>query len=138
MSRERHIKFAIATETDAKLAVVNSRHFVEGFVGDQVFAHRLATIVSELASNIIKYAGTGVLTIDAQPKFKGTCFEVQASDKGPGIGDQGKALEDGYSEAGTLGLGLPGIKRMVDEFSIDTAPGEGTCVVIRKHFPPRA
>ena len=138
MNDRRSIKFNIGNEMDAKRAVMSSSKFVDGFVNDQVFAHRLATVVSELASNIIKYAGKGVLSIQAQPKFKGECFEVEAKDKGPGITDKKQALEDGFSESGTLGLGLPGIKRMVDEFTLDSEPGQGTRVFVRKYYPPRS
>jgi serine/threonine-protein kinase RsbT len=132
------MQFNIGNEMDAKRAVMSSSKFVDGFVSDKVFAHRLATVVSELASNIIKYAGKGVLSIQAQPKFNGACFEVEARDEGPGITDKEQALEDGFSESGTLGLGLPGIKRLVDEFTLDSEPGQGTRVFVRKYYSPRS
>ena len=59
-------------------------------------------------------------------------MEVEARDRGPGIVDLDEAMQDHYSSGGTLGLGLPGVKRMMDQLEIDTAPGKGTRVTIRK------
>ena len=59
-------------------------------------------------------------------------MEVVATDNGPGIADTDQALADHYSSSGTLGLGLPGVQRMMDEFDLESAPGAGTRVTIRK------
>jgi serine/threonine-protein kinase RsbT len=93
---------------------------------------KLVTAASELARNTIKYGGGGEVQLDAlEDGFKrgvGLIFV----DNGPGIADLDMALRDGYTTGGGLGLGLGGSKRLVDEFEIDTRPGEGTAVSIVK------
>jgi len=93
---------------------------------------KLVTAASELARNTIKYGGSGEVHLDAlEDGFKrgvGLIFV----DNGPGIADLEMALRDGYTTGGGLGLGLGGSKRLVDEFEIDTRPGEGTAVSIVK------
>lgn len=91
----------------------------------------LATAVSELARNIIDYAGAGKVDIEAVLRGEDYAVRVTAVDKGPGIIDVGRALEDGYSSGEGLGLGLPGTKRIVDEFSIQSSD-QGTVVSIVK------
>jgi anti-sigma regulatory factor (Ser/Thr protein kinase) len=94
----------------------------------------ISTSVSELARNILKYAGSGEIVLEETDR-RGV--QVTAKDKGPGIEDVEAAMQDHYSSSGTLGLGLPGVRRMMDEFEIDTTPGEGTTVVVRKWHEPR-
>jgi anti-sigma regulatory factor (Ser/Thr protein kinase) len=96
-------------------------------------AQAISTAASELTRNILKYAGSGQLSIKeigANDGRRG--IEVTASDRGPGIADVDAAMSDHFSSSGTLGLGLPGVKRMMDEFEIESEPGRGTRVVIRK------
>jgi serine/threonine-protein kinase RsbT len=94
---------------------------------------KLVTAGSELARNILRYAtgGQGVVSID-ETIATGARAGVRAvfADQGPGIADIEQVMQDGYSTAGSLGIGLPGSRRLVDEFSIDSAPGRGTTVVI--------
>jgi anti-sigma regulatory factor (Ser/Thr protein kinase) len=95
--------------------------------------NRAATAVAELARNIVKYAGSGEIylqpVMDAPARPLG--LDVLANDKGPGIEDVEQALEDNFSSSGTLGLGLPGVRRLADEFEIETQPGRGTRVRVR-------
>jgi len=95
-------------------------------------ATKLVTAGSELARNIFRYAtgGEGVVTIE--PTRDGGRSGVRAvfADHGPGIVDLDSAMRDGFSTAGSLGLGLPGSRRLVDEFDVDSVPGRGTTVVI--------
>jgi serine/threonine-protein kinase RsbT len=95
-------------------------------------ATKLVTAGSELARNIVRYASHGQGTAVIEPVETGDRRGIRAvfSDAGPGIADLDTAMRDGYSSAGSLGLGLPGSRRLVDEFSIDTGPGRGTTVVI--------
>jgi serine/threonine-protein kinase RsbT len=92
---------------------------------------KLVTAGSELARNILRYAlgGQGTMTIE---EFAGAKRGVRAvfTDLGPGITDLDQVMQDGFSTGGSLGLGLPGSRRLVDEFAIDSAPGRGTTVVI--------
>lgn len=93
---------------------------------------RIETAVSELARNIIKYAGTGELIFRAISHDHRRGIEVLACDRGPGIGDIELAMRDHYTTGRSLGLGLPGVRRMMDDFEIDSAPGSGTRVTFRK------
>ncbi|MGD8292652.1 MAG: anti-sigma regulatory factor [Desulfobacterales bacterium] len=99
---------------------------------DEVVSQMIATAVSELANNIVKYGGSGEIRMDRIDSGSQAGIEVVARDRGPGIEDIEKAMEDHYSSGNTLGLGLPGVKRMMDEFELDTEAGKGTTVTIRK------
>jgi serine/threonine-protein kinase RsbT len=92
----------------------------------------LATAVSELTTNVLKYAGDGEVLIGVAGDGKHTGITVRVTDRGPGIADIAAAMRDHHSTGGTLGLGLPGVKRMMDEFDIQSAPGEGTSVTVTK------
>lgn len=92
---------------------------------------RIVTAASELSRNIFVYAGTGTV------RWRGISgdtdgLEITFEDKGPGIPDVTQALEPGYTTGKSLGMGLPGSKRLMDELELTSAPGEGTTVVIRK------
>ncbi|MED1802216.1 anti-sigma regulatory factor [Brevibacillus porteri] len=93
---------------------------------------RIATSISELARNIYLYAGTGTITISPLEREGVIGLQITANDSGPGIPDIRQALDDGYSTSGALGAGLPGVRRMMDEFEIHSTLGEGTRVVVVK------
>ena len=97
----------------------------------------VATIISELASNIVKYAGRGTVRVNRVQATDGVDIEVWADDSGPGIADVDRAMRDHFSTGNTLGLGLPGVRRMSDAFSIDSTPGAGTHVHARKRIVGR-
>jgi serine/threonine-protein kinase RsbT len=88
--------------------------------------------VSEIARNIIVHAVEGEIRLRIVERQSGLGIEVFANDKGTGIIDLGKAFEDGYSTANSLGLGLSSARRLVDEFEIISKHGSGTTVVLRK------
>jgi serine/threonine-protein kinase RsbT len=89
----------------------------------------LSTI--ELATNLQRYARNGALTLVLLAGPRGTGVQVTSRDAGPGIADLHLALQDGHSTGGGFGSGLPGVRRLMDEFEIATGP-EGTCIVTRK------
>ncbi|WP_035856988.1 ATP-binding protein [Cryptosporangium arvum] len=95
-------------------------------------ATKFVTAGSELARNIVRYAvhGQGEVLIEGLDKAGRRGVRATFSDAGPGIPDLDAAMTDNFTTGGGLGLGLPGSKRLVDEFSIDTGPGRGTTVVI--------
>jgi len=93
---------------------------------------RITTAVSELARNIYLYAKTGRVLIKALSDNAKKGIEIIAEDQGPGIPDIEMAMQDGYSMNNGLGQGLPGAKRLMDEFEIKSEVGKGTTVVIRK------
>ncbi|HAZ31417.1 MAG TPA: ATP-binding protein [Dehalococcoidia bacterium] len=93
---------------------------------------RIATAVSELARNIVLYAGGGVITFQRLSDGGRSGLEIRATDSGPGIADIELAMQDGYTSGNGLGVGLPGTKRLMDEFEIESEVGKGTRVTIRK------
>ncbi len=93
---------------------------------------KLVTAASELARNTIKYGGGGEVHVISLSDGVREGVRLAFADDGPGIADLKLALTDGYTTGGGLGLGLSGAKRLVDDFEIDTRPGEGTIVVIEK------
>jgi serine/threonine-protein kinase RsbT len=92
----------------------------------------IATAISEVARNILVYAQTGQVSVRLLEKNGRRGIVITATDSGPGIPDVPLAMQDGYSTSGSLGLGLPGARRLVDEFEIQSAAGQGTVVTMRK------
>ena len=92
----------------------------------------LATAISELARNIVSYAKTGEIVVKVIHGSSNSGIQVVARDNGPGIPDVQQALRDGFSTSGSLGLGLPGVMRLVDEFHIASVESQGTTVSIKK------
>jgi serine/threonine-protein kinase RsbT len=92
----------------------------------------IATAISEVARNIVVYARRGevVLAIIEQQGRRGVL--VVARDEGPGILNPELAMRDGYSTSRSLGMGLPGARRLMDEFELSSVPGKGTTIVMRK------
>ena len=101
-----------------------------GFSGSDLTV--IATAISEVARNIVRYANQGELILSIIRKGTRQGMQVVARDEGPGIADVELAMQDGYSTGNSLGLGLPGARRLMDEFEIDSAPGRGTTVILRK------
>lgn len=91
---------------------------------------KIVTAASELARNAIQHGGGGEVVIETVAGMGRRGLRLSFSDRGPGIADITRAMTDGYSSAGGLGLGLSGARRLSHEFTIDSAPGEGTRVVI--------
>ena len=93
---------------------------------------RITTAVSELSRNIYTFAGTGRVVVKALSESAKKGMEIIAEDRGPGIPDIELAMQDGYSTNKGLGQGLPGTKRLMDEFEIKSEAGKGATVTIRK------
>lgn len=92
----------------------------------------IATAISEVTRNILSYAGTGELRLRLVQQGQRRGVSIVAHDSGPGIADLASAMQDGYSTSGSLGLGLPGSKRLMDEFEIASEVGKGTTVTMTK------
>ena len=92
----------------------------------------IATAISELARNIVRYARKGEVLLKLIERGEKRGVHIVARDRGPGIRDIGQAMQDGYSTSGGLGLGLPGVRRLMDEFEIVSTAREGTTVTIKK------
>ena len=93
---------------------------------------KVITATSELVRNLLKYGGGGKVVIELVTNGRDNGVRVSFIDKGPGIADISLAMKDGYSTGKSLGLGLPGTKRLVNEFEIHSEPGNGTTVTITK------
>jgi serine/threonine-protein kinase RsbT len=95
----------------------------------------VATAISELARNIVLYAGRGEIVLRRVAKGARLGLEIVARDSGPGIANVALAASEGYSTSGGLGLGLPGVRRIMDEFHVDSRPPGGTTVTACKWRP---
>lgn len=122
----------VVAESDVTLAVLAARDLAQTAGLGTVQIGAIVTAVSELARNIIKYAGHGRVELRVVSRGSQQGLEAVAADQGPGIESLELAMQDKYSTSRTLGLGLPGTKRLVDDFEIDSAPGRGTRVLVRK------
>ena len=95
-------------------------------------ATKIAVTISELARNILVYAQKGTITIIVHPEENPPYIKIIASDHGPGIPDVELALSDGWTSSGGLGLGLPGAKRLMDDFVVVSEPRRGTTITAVK------
>ena len=126
------VRRPIRSEMDVRRVVLEATRYAQQAGFDETPSRMIATAVSELARNILKYAGSGEVRLRGIERPSGRGIEIEVSDFGPGIADPDAAMSDHFSSGGTLGLGLPGVKRMMDEFTLDSAPGKGTRVTTRK------
>ena len=122
----------INTDADVVAARQKGRELAAelGFVSTD--STLLATAISELARNIIRYAKYGEILITSVQSGDRVGITVVARDKGPGIANISLAMQDGFSTSGGLGLGLPGVKRLMDEFQLVSDANNGTTVTIKK------
>lgn len=126
-------RMPIAGDDDLARAVLEVSRSAREVGFDAVGCASLSTAASELGRNILKYADRGELHISRLHDANRTGLEIVARDRGPGITDLDAALTDHHSTGGTLGLGLPGVKRLMDHFDIESRPGRGTSVTVRKY-----
>jgi serine/threonine-protein kinase RsbT len=126
------IRVAINSDQDIVSARQKGRVMANELGFSSGDATLIATAISELARNIVSYAGKGQITLKVVNGLNRQGIAVIASDDGPGIADIRQALRDGFSTSGSLGLGLPGVRRLMDEFDITSQPGRGTIVAVKK------
>ena len=116
--------------------VVQVRQIVRAWAGELAFSlvdqTKLITAASELARNTLQHGGGGNLRLESLNDGAKRGLRLVFEDKGPGIPDISLAMRDGYTTGGGLGMGLPGTRRLVNEFNIASRPGEGTTVTIVK------
>jgi len=126
------IRVAITSDQDIVAARQSGRALAAELGFSATDSTLIATAISELARNIVSYARKGEITVKTihGPSRQGIL--VIASDDGPGIPDVLQAMRDGFSTSGSLGLGLPGVRRLMDEFQIASQPGRGTIVTVKK------
>jgi serine/threonine-protein kinase RsbT len=131
-------RLAIRTEADMWAAMRAGRAAAEEAGLSLVEAQHVATAVSEIATNAWRYAGGGEVVIETLERDGRHGVRIVVSDRGPGIVDVGAALSDGVSSSGSLGVGLPGARRLMDEFDLRSVPGSGTVVEMEKWAGGRA
>jgi serine/threonine-protein kinase RsbT len=130
--RAEEIHVLINSDQDIVVARQQGRDLAARLGFSSVDATFIATAISELARNILAFARKGEISLHAIHGSSREGILVVASDQGPGIRDIQQALRDGYSTSGSLGLGLPGVRRLMDEFEISSRPGRGTTVSVKK------
>jgi serine/threonine-protein kinase RsbT len=123
---------SIDTETDIIRARRQGRSLAAELDFQTTDRAMIAAAISELARNVITYAGRGEMHFKTVAQNGTRGLVVVASDDGPGIDDIAHAVQDGYSTSGGLGIGLPGVRRLMDQFDIESSPDTGTKVTITK------
>jgi len=126
------IRVTINSDQDIVLARQKGRALATEFGFAAGDATLIATAISELARNIVSYARKGQITLKIVNGPDRQGLSIVASDNGPGIPDVRLAMRDGFSTSGSLGMGLPGVRRLMDEFQITSQPGRGTTVAVKK------
>jgi serine/threonine-protein kinase RsbT len=122
----------IKADVDVVTARQRARVLVSGLRFSTSELTLIATAISEVARNIVTYAGRGEIVLRIVQRGPRRGLLVIARDQGPGIADIARAMEDGYSTSRSLGLGLPGSKRLMDEFELASELGKGTEVTMTK------
>ena len=125
-------RVAVTADQDIVAARMRGRSMALQLGFRSTDATLIATAISELARNILLYAKCGEIVISPVERGERRGLVVVARDEGPGIADLSRALEDGFSTSGRLGLGLPGVRRLMDEFEVGSIPKRGTVVTIKK------
>lgn len=126
------LKVPIRSEADLVTARLRGREIASALDFSSSELTLIATAISEVTRNILSYAGTGELDLRLVRQGQRVGVSIVASDRGPGIADLFSAMQDGYSTSGSLGLGLPGSKRLMDEFDLASEVGKGTTVTMTK------
>ncbi|EID4422397.1 anti-sigma regulatory factor [Vibrio vulnificus] len=124
--------YYIASETDVMSAVMGCYNVARELGFDEGQVSEISTSVSELAMNVVKYAEFGRVELSELTNGKAIGLRMTVRDKGPGIHNIEDALSDHYSTGHSLGLGLPGVKRMMDSFELTTELEKGTTIVAEK------
>jgi serine/threonine-protein kinase RsbT len=126
------VRVQIARESDIVVARQKGRALAAELGFSSCDQTLIATAISEIARNIITYATKGEVSLSILKNGQRQGLSITAADQGPGIADLDAAMQNGYSTSGSLGLGLPGAKRMMDEFEIASEPGRGTTIKMTK------
>src|SRR3954471_10198130 len=119
---------SIGREVDVYVAIGRGREMATSVGFDDIDRTRIEIVILELTRNILAHAGKGELHLDMLERDGRRGMVVMTLDHGPGIADIALAMRDGYSTAHTLGAGLPGVRRLMDDFTIESQVGAGTMV----------
>jgi serine/threonine-protein kinase RsbT len=125
-------RIAIRSDEDIVTARAEGRALASELPFSQTDLTLIATAISEVARNIVVYAKEGEVVLRLVRRDSSEGLTILARDEGPGIEDVSLAMRDSYSTSQGLGLGLPGARRLMDEFEIESTPGAGTTVTMTK------
>lgn len=129
---QQQVRIRIESDTD----VVSARHAGRTLAEQAGFSSSeltlIATAISELARNIIEYANSGEVQLELVHNGRASGIRIVANDSGPGISNIEQAIRGGYSTSGGLGLGLAGVRHIMDHFDLESNVGSGTCVTVTK------
>ena len=128
----RHERVPLTTNDEVVTIRQRAREFALDARLTLVDQTKLITAASELARNMVVYGGGGYVTLEHVEAEGREGVRIRFEDNGPGIADVSIALRDGFTTGGGLGLGLGGAKRLVQDFELQSAPGQGTTVVITR------
>lgn len=126
----REQTFPVRSDSDIVIARQAVRKWAEELKFNLVEQTKIVTAASELARNTLLHGRGGTMRIELVSDLPKQGMRLIFEDRGPGIADIDRAMQDGYTTGGGLGLGLPGTKRLVNEFQIDTKVGEGTRITV--------
>jgi serine/threonine-protein kinase RsbT len=122
----------IETDSDVVAARQKGRELAAAIGFSMTDQTLVATAISEVARNIVSYAGRGRIELTRVQEGGRRGLSIVACDEGPGIPDLELAMQDGYSTGNSLGVGLPGARRLVDDFALESTVGVGTVVTLKK------
>lgn len=131
-----HVCVPIGSDGDIIIARKKGRALAAELGFSPTDVVRIATAISELARNVLSYAARGEIRLEAVNTRNRCGIAIIARDQGPGIADIEQAMQDAFSTSGGLGLGLPGVRRLMDEFKIESSVGAGTTVSATKWCQP--
>lgn len=132
MDKNKQFIVRIENEQSIVRARLLTRNVAKELGFNKIDENRVTTVVSELSRNIYLYGMEGQIEVESIVDANVRSIIVTAKDQGPGIKDVKQVMEVGYSTSGGLGAGLPGVKRLMDEFSIHSILGLGTEIVVKK------
>lgn len=128
-------RVSINNDLDIVAARVEGRNLAREMGFGVIDQARIATAISELARNVVLYAHSGQITLKQVENSGRKGLQIICEDQGPGIEDVDQVMRNGYSSMQGLGMGLPGTRRLMDEFEIRSQPGVGTTVIVCKWLP---
>ena len=132
---DHEVRVPIDSDADLVPARAQGRALAQSLGFSQTDATLIATAISEIARNIVVHAGRGEMVMSPIQETHRYGLVIVASDQGSGIREIDAALERGHTSTRSLGLGLPGARRLMDEFHVETEAGQGTTVTMTKWRP---
>ena len=122
-------RITLFDQSDKEQVIITARYLAAEAGFDETNQVLIATAASELATNVVKYAKEGEVVLKIVQRDRQLGIQIIARDNGPGISDIEQVMQDNFSTSkGSLGLGLPSVQRIMDEFKIESQPGQGTIV----------